>query len=49
MVGATDLLARGFGWRAPGLGALRGLALQALQAAGPLKRSLARHMMFGWR
>ena len=49
MIAATDLLARGFTWRAPGLAAARGLALAALQAAGPLKSLLARHMMFGSR
>ena len=49
MIAATDLLARGFTWRAPGLAAARGLALAALQAAGPLKSLLARRMMFGSR
>jgi 2-octaprenyl-6-methoxyphenol hydroxylase len=47
MIAATDFLARSFTW--PGLGPLRGLALAALQRAGPLKSLLARQMMFGWR
>jgi 2-octaprenyl-6-methoxyphenol hydroxylase len=49
MILATDFLARSFTWQAPGLGALRGLGLAALQAAGPLKSALARQMMFGRR
>jgi len=49
MIGATDFLARSFTWHAPGLAAARGLGLAALQAMPPLKRALARQMMFGWR
>jgi 2-octaprenyl-6-methoxyphenol hydroxylase len=49
VIGATDLLARGFTWRAPGLAAARGLGLAALQALPPLKRAFAHRMMFGWR
>lgn len=49
MIAATDFLARSFAWRWPGLSAARGLGLAALQAATPLKRALARQMMFGQR
>lgn len=49
MVAATDFLARSFTWQAPGLAALRGLALAGLQAVPSLKQRLARQMMFGWR
>ncbi|MBV8123038.1 MAG: FAD-dependent monooxygenase [Burkholderiaceae bacterium] len=49
MIAATDFLARSFAWRWPGLPAARGLSLAALQAAAPLKRALARQMMFGQR
>jgi 2-octaprenyl-6-methoxyphenol hydroxylase len=49
MIAATDFLARSFAWRWPGLPALRGLALAGLQLATPLKRRLARQMMFGSR
>ena len=49
MIAATDLLARGFTWRWPGLPALRGLGLAALQAAPALRHALARQMMFGRR
>lgn len=49
MIAATDFLARSFTWRWPGLPALRGLGLAALQRAGPLKTALARQMMFGRR
>jgi 2-octaprenyl-6-methoxyphenol hydroxylase len=49
MIAATDFLARSFTWQLPGLGAARGVALAALQAAGPLKSALARQMMYGWR
>jgi 2-octaprenyl-6-methoxyphenol hydroxylase len=49
MIATTDLLARGFTWRWPGVGAARGLALAALQAVPPLKTALARHLMFGRR
>jgi 2-octaprenyl-6-methoxyphenol hydroxylase len=48
-IAATDFLARSFTGQAPGLGALRGAALAALEAAPPLKRLLARQMMFGRR
>jgi 2-octaprenyl-6-methoxyphenol hydroxylase len=49
IIGATDFLARSFTWHAPGLAAARGFGLAALQAVPPLKRALARQMMFGWR
>jgi 2-octaprenyl-6-methoxyphenol hydroxylase len=49
MIATTDLLARGFTWPWPGLPALRGLGLAALQALPPLKSALARQMMFGRR
>jgi 2-octaprenyl-6-methoxyphenol hydroxylase len=49
IIGTTDFLARTFTWHAPGLAAARGLGLAALQAVPPLKRALARQMMFGWR
>lgn len=49
MIATTDFLARSFTWRTPGVAAARGVALAALQAAGPLKRLLARQMMFGRR
>ena len=49
MIATTDFLARSFTWRLPGAGTARGLALAALQAAGPAKRLLARHMMYGRR
>ncbi|HEX7637995.1 MAG TPA: FAD-dependent monooxygenase, partial [Burkholderiaceae bacterium] len=49
VIGATDFLARSFTWHAPGLAAARGLGLAALQAVPPLKRALARQMMFGRR
>jgi 2-octaprenyl-6-methoxyphenol hydroxylase len=49
MIAATDFLARSFAWRWPGLPAARGLALAVLQALPPLKKALARQMMFGRR
>ena len=49
MIAATDFLARSFTWPLPGMAALRGLALAGLEYAGPLKGTLARQMMFGWR
>ena len=49
MIAATDFLARSFTWRWPGLPAVRGLGLAALQALPPLKSALARQMMFGRR
>ncbi len=48
-IAATDFLARSFAWRWPGLPLARGLGLAALQALPPLKRALARQMMFGRR
>ena len=47
MIAATDFMARSFAWRWPGLPAMRGLALAGLELAGPLKRAVARRMMFG--
>lgn len=49
MIAATDFLARSFTWALPGAGAARGLGLAAVQAIGPLRSALARHMMFGAR
>ena len=49
IVAATDFLARSFTWQAPGLALARGAALAALQMASPLKRRLARQLMFGLR
>ncbi len=46
---STDLLARGFAWRAPLLAPLRALGLAGFEAATPLKSMLARQMMFGRR
>ncbi len=46
---ATDFLARSFTWTLPGLGALRGLGIAALQALPPVRSALARQMMFGRR
>ncbi|WP_153101323.1 UbiH/UbiF/VisC/COQ6 family ubiquinone biosynthesis hydroxylase [Paraburkholderia hayleyella] len=46
---ATDALARLFTVDAPAFGAVRGLALSALDLAPPLKAALARQMMFGQR
>ena len=49
IISATDFLARSFTWHAPGLAAARGLGLAALESVPPLKRALARQMMYGWR
>lgn len=49
LIAATDFLARSFTWNAPGLSTVRGLGLASLQALGPIKRMLARQMMFGAR
>jgi 2-octaprenyl-6-methoxyphenol hydroxylase len=49
VITATDFLARSFTWQLPGLGALRGLGLAALQALPPVRSALARQMMFGRR
>jgi len=49
MIAATDFLARSFAWRWPGLPVARGVALAVLQALPPLKKALARQMMFGRR
>ena len=49
MIAATDFLARSFTWKLPGAGTARGLGLAALQALGPVRSALARHMMFGRR
>ncbi|WKB50924.1 FAD-dependent monooxygenase [Eleftheria terrae] len=48
-IATTDFLARSFTWRLPGLAALRGLGMAALQRLGPAKSLLARQMMFGRR
>ena len=49
LIASTDFLARSFTWSAPGLATLRGAGLGLIQRAGPLRRSLARTMMFGLR
>lgn len=49
VIAATDFLARSFTWQLPGLAALRGLGIAALQALPPVKSALARQMMFGRR
>lgn len=49
MIATTDFLARSFTWQWPGVAAARGLGLSLLQALPPLKRVLARQMMFGRR
>ncbi|MBL0718857.1 FAD-dependent monooxygenase [Piscinibacter sp. Jin2] len=49
LIAATDLLARGFTWPGPALSTLRGLGLAAVGQLAPLRRALARQMMFGWR
>lgn len=48
-IAVTDFLARSFTWTWPGVAAVRGAALAALQAASPLKSLFARQMMFGRR
>ncbi len=48
-IATTDFLARGFTWQLPGAPSLRGLGLAAVQATPPLRRWLARQMMFGLR
>jgi 2-octaprenyl-6-methoxyphenol hydroxylase len=48
-IAVTDFLARSFTWSLPGVAALRGLGLAALDAAPPLKAALGRRMMFGAR
>lgn len=49
LMATTDFLARSFTWPAPVLATLRGLGLGTLQQLPPVKRLLARSMMFGWR
>lgn len=49
LLATTDFLARSFTWPAPILATLRGLGLGTVQQLGPVKRLLARSMMFGWR
>lgn len=49
LIAATDFLARSFTWRLPGLATARGLGLTALQQLGPVRKALARQMMFGSR
>lgn len=48
-IATTDLLARAFTWRAPGAALARGGALALLANAAPLRRRLARQLMFGLR
>ena len=48
-IATTDFLARSFTWQVPGAASARLLGLAAVQATPPLKRWLARQMMFGWR
>lgn len=49
LLATTDFLARSFTLTAPILATVRGLGLGAVQALGPVKRLLARSMMFGLR
>ena len=49
LIATTDFLARSFTWPLPGLASARGLGLAALQTLGPLRRAVAKQMMFGWR
>lgn len=49
LLATTDFLARSFTFPAPILATLRGLGLGAVGAVSPLKRLIARSMMFGWR
>lgn len=49
LIATTDALARAFTWRSPLVASARNLALATLQAAPPLKRALARRLVFGWR
>jgi 2-octaprenyl-6-methoxyphenol hydroxylase len=48
-IATTDFLARSFTWKLPGASLARGLGLAALQGMPPVKRWLARQMMFGSR
>jgi 2-octaprenyl-6-methoxyphenol hydroxylase len=48
-IATTDFLARSFTWKLPGAALLRGLGLATLQGLPPVKRWLARQMMFGSR
>jgi 2-octaprenyl-6-methoxyphenol hydroxylase len=49
LLATTDFLARSFTWPAPILATVRGLGLGTVQALGPVKRLIARSMMFGLR
>ena len=49
LVGLTDLLARGFTWKAPGSAAIRASCLAGLAMLPPLRRLLQDRMVFGWR
>jgi 2-octaprenyl-6-methoxyphenol hydroxylase len=49
LLATTDFLARSFTWPAPVLATLRGLGMGAVGALSPVKRLVARSMMFGWR
>ena len=46
---ATDVLARSFTWQVPGIATLRGAGMALLDRLPPLKKALARQMMFGSR
>lgn len=49
LLATTDFLARSFTYPAPILATVRGLGLGAVGMISPLKRLIARSMMFGWR
>ena len=49
MIAATDVLARSFTWQVPGIATLRGAGMALLDRLPPLKKALARQMMFGSR
>jgi 2-octaprenyl-6-methoxyphenol hydroxylase len=49
LIASTDFLARSFTWALPGADLARGAAMALLDRATPLKRLLAKQMMFGSR
>lgn len=49
LLATTDLLARAFTWQPAPLALAREAGLRLLQAVPPLRRGLARGLMFGWR